>query len=273
MMNNHLQSLLKRHQQKRQMPSPNEVESFINHLIALIIPAFSDAIIKDLEHLELSINSNKKELWKILSHWEKEMNNDIEEQVNIYYRSLPTIDYLLMKDAEAILSGDPAAQSIDEVLSTYPGFYAICIYRLAHQLYLQKIPFLPRMLAEFAHGKTGIDIHPGAEIGKHFFIDHGTGIVIGETSKIGNHVKIYQGVTLGAMSVKKEMAETKRHPTIKDHVIIYAGATILGGNTTIGEYSIIGGNAWITENIEPYTSVYHQPSLTYKKKNNNGNTH
>lgn len=272
MMKNYLQTLLKRHQQKRHMPSPNEVETFIKSLLSLMIPAFSDAMIREMDALEKCIESNRKDFESILSHWKEDITGDIEEHINIYYRSLPTIDYLLMKDASAILAGDPAAQSIDEVLSTYPGFFAICIYRLAHQLHLQKIPFLPRMMSEYAHSKTGIDIHPGAEIGKYFFIDHGTGIVIGETTRIGNHVKIYQGVTLGALSVKKEMAETKRHPTIKDHVVIYAGATILGGDTIIGEHATIGGNAWVTQSIEPYMAVFNEPKLTFKKKNGHGNT-
>jgi serine O-acetyltransferase len=129
------------------------------------------------------------------------------------------------------------------------------------------------MLTEYAHSKTGIDIHPGAEIGQYFFIDHGTGIVIGETTSIGNHVKLYQGVTLGALSVKKEMADTKRHPTIKDYVVIYAGATILGGDTTIGEHTTIGGNVWVTHSIDPYVSVYNEPKLIFQKKNGHADTH
>lgn len=273
MINKFLQHLLTRHQQKRQFPSPIELENFIRGLLAILIPSLSDGMIHGVNELENAFEKNKKDLEKILAYWKDEMSVDIEEQINIYYSALPNIDNLLMKDASAILKGDPAAESIDEVLSTYPGFFAICIYRLAHQLHLQKIPLLPRMLTEYAHSKTGIDIHPGAEIGEHFFIDHGTGIVIGETTRIGNHVKLYQGVTLGALSVKKEMAETKRHPTIEDHVVIYAGATILGGDSIIGEHVTIGGNAWVTQSIEPYISVYNEHKLTFKKKIGHGNTH
>lgn len=273
MMNNFLQSLLIRHQQKRQMPCPNELENFIKGLTSLLLPAFSDCFIHDMSELNNAMGKSRRDFEKILLYWKDEMHLGIDEQINVYYRALPAIDNLLLTDASAILEGDPAANSIEEVLSTYPGFYAICIYRLAHQLYLQKIPFLPRMFSEFAHSKTGIDIHPGAEIGNSFFIDHGTGIVIGETTKIGNHVKMYQGVTLGALSVKKEMAKTKRHPTIKDNVVIYAGATILGGDTIIGKNVTIGGNAWITQSIEPYVAVYLEPKLNFKQKKEYGNTH
>ena len=268
-----MQIVLTRHRQKRQIPCPIELENFIKGLLSMLIPAFSDSMIHDMTELKIAFEKNKKDLEKILVYWKDEMTADIEEQINTYYRALPAIEDLLMKDASAILNGDPAANSIEEVLSTYPGFFAICIYRLAHQLHLQQIPLLPRMLTEYAHSKTGIDIHPAAEIGKHFFIDHGTGIVIGETTRIGNHVKLYQGVTLGALSVKKEMAETKRHPTIEDHVVIYAGATILGGDTIIGENVTIGGNAWVTHSIEPYFSVYNEHKLTFKKKNVHVNTH
>lgn len=145
------------------------------------------------------------------------------------------------------------------MIRAYPGFFAICHYRLAHALLDLETPLLPRIITEWAHSKTGIDIHPAAEIGEYFFIDHGTGIVIGESSNIGNHVKLYQGVTLGALSVDKNMAYTKRHPTVEDHVIIYSGATILGGETIIGHHSIIGGNVWLTKSIPPYSTVYHKP--------------
>src|SRR5205085_1384856 len=152
----------------------------------------------------------------------------------------------LMKDAASIAQHDPAATSAEEVVVAYPGFYAIAVYRLSHELYKLKVKTLPRLFTEYAHSKTGIDIHPGATIGEGFFIDHGTGIVIGETSIIGNNVKIYQGVTIGALLGSKESQKSKRHPTIQDDVIIYAGATILGGNTVIGTGSTIGGNVWLT---------------------------
>jgi serine O-acetyltransferase len=168
---------------------------------------------------------------------------------------------LLNNDIEATLEGDPAAKARSEVIRAYPGFYAICFYRIAHNLLKLDIELIPRIITEYAHSKTGIDIHPGAEIGEHFFIDHGTGIVIGETCIIGDHVKLYQGVTLGALSVDKSMAYVKRHPTVEDHVIIYSGATILGGETVIGNHSIIGGNVWLTKSIPPYSTVYHRPDI------------
>jgi serine O-acetyltransferase len=160
-----------------------------------------------------------------------------------------------------MVDGDPAATTDFEVVRTYPGFYALAFYRLAHGLHELKIPIIPRILTEYAHSKTGIDIHPGAKIGKHFFMDHGTGIVIGETCEIGERVKIYQGVTLGALSVDKSMASTKRHPTIEDGVVIYSGATILGGETIVGANSIIGGNVWLTKSVPAQTKIYHQENV------------
>ena len=149
---------------------------------------------------------------------------------------------------------------------SYPGFFAIAVYRFAHELYKNNIPLIPRIWTEFAHSKTGIDINPGAQIGEHFFIDHGTGIVIGETTVIGNHVKIYQGVTLGAHSVAKNLQNVKRHPTIEDGVVIYANATILGGETIIGKNALIGGNVWITESVAPNSVVFHKGQVTVKNK-------
>lgn len=191
----------------------------------------------------------------------------VKRQTAGLFDAIPVIYQQLLKDAAAIVAFDPAAESIEEVLVAYPGFFATAIYRVAHQLYLQGLPTLPRLFSEHAHSKTGIDIHPGAEIGASFFIDHGTGIVIGETTIIGNHVKIYQGVTLGALHVAKELAKNKRHPTIEDHVIIYSGATILGGNTTVGNNSIIGGNVWLTQSVEPSSVVYHKSEVVVRDKN------
>jgi serine O-acetyltransferase len=167
----------------------------------------------------------------------------------------------LNDDANAFLEFDPAAFSIEEIITSYPGFYAIAVYRISHRLYQLGIPVLPRMISEYAHSQTGIDIHPGATIGDKFFIDHGTGVVIGETCVIGNNVKIYQGVTLGALSVKKTESNTKRHPTIEENVTIYSGSTILGGNTVVGHDSIIGGNVWLTHSVEPFSLVYHKSEI------------
>ncbi|QKG58938.1 serine acetyltransferase [Hymenobacter sp. BRD128] len=177
------------------------------------------------------------------------------------FNGLPTLREALLRDAEATLAADPAAQSISEILTTYPGFYATALHRLAHALHQRGVPRLPRLLSEYAHQRTGIDIHPGARIGAAFCIDHGTGIVIGETAEIGAHVQIYQGVTLGALSVAKALQGLKRHPTIEDHVVIYANATILGGSTVIGTYSIIGGNVWLTESVPSHSRVYHRAQL------------
>lgn len=172
----------------------------------------------------------------------------------------------LEDDLKAVFEFDPAAKSRAEVLIAYPGFFAITVYRLAHELWKNKVPLLPRMMSEYVHSKAGIDIHPGAEIGERFFIDHGTGVVIGETSVIGNDVKIYQGVTLGALSVSKAEASVKRHPTIGNNVTIYANATILGGGTVIGDGSIIGGNVWVTHSIPPNSMVYHKSEVSIKTR-------
>ncbi len=177
-----------------------------------------------------------------------------------YVRQLPEIKRLLLKDIEALYEGDPAATCPEEVLICYPGFYAISIYRLAHGLFRLNAPLIPRIMTEFAHEKTGIDIHPGATIGEYFFIDHGTGIVIGETTVIGDHVKLYQGVTLGAKSFELDehgnpVKRIKRHPNIGNHVVIYANATILGGDTAVGDHCVIGGNTWLTHSVPAGSTV------------------
>lgn len=191
-----------------------------------------------------------------------------EEITGRFVKRLPEIQKMLLKDVQAGFDGDPAAKSKEEIIFSYPGFYAIYVYRIAHELYLEKVPFIPRIMSEFAHGKTGIDINPGATIGEYFFIDHGTGVVIGETTKIGNNVKIYQGVTLGALSTRmgQQFADVKRHPTIEDNVTIYSNSSVLGGETVIGENTIIGGNTFITESIPANTKVSAKsPELVIKK--------
>lgn len=178
-----------------------------------------------------------------------------------FFNSLHEIHSQLLEDVDAIFKGDPAAKSKSEVIRTYPGFYAVAAYRIAHSLDRLGVQDIPRIITEHAHSKTGIDIHPSANIGRHFCIDHGTGIVIGETTDIGNYVKIYQGVTLGALSVNKIDGGRKRHPTIEDHVIIYAGASILGGETIVGRNSVIGGNVWITKSVPPNSKIYYQSKI------------
>ena len=182
---------------------------------------------------------------------------------------LPDLREYLEYDIEAAYEGDPAARNKSEVIISYPGVYAVMVYRLAHELHLLSVPIIPRMMTEYAHGVTGIDIHPGATIGKHFFMDHGTGIVIGETTIIGDHVKVYQGVTLGALSTSggRQLKHVKRHPTICDHVTIYSGASIFGGETVIGENAVIGGNAFVVKSIPSQTRVsIRNPELLYKNR-------
>lgn len=183
---------------------------------------------------------------------------------------LPAIREMLSTDVQAAYDGDPACRSLCEVILCYPGLQAITVYRVAHELYRLGIPLLPRMMAEWVHGETGIDIHPGAKIGRHFFIDHGTGVVIGQTCVIGEHVKIYQGVTLGAISFPTDnhgalVRDTKRHPTIQDNVVIYANATVLGGRTTVGHDSVIGSSVWLTRSVDPFTTIImEKPKLHLK---------
>lgn len=186
-----------------------------------------------------------------------------EQAIGKLVQSLPAIQSVLQTDILAAYEGDPAARSSMEVVMSYPGVYAVIVHRIAHLLYGEGVPLIPRIMSEHAHSLTGIDIHPGATIGEGFFIDHGTGVVIGETCVIGDHVKLYQGVTLGALSFERDekgrlVKGIKRHPNVEDHVVIYAGATILGGKTTIGAHSVIGGNVWLTHSIPPRAKVYNQ---------------
>jgi len=204
-----------------------------------------------------------------------ELINDVLEDtektnahVALFFVALESIHTRLEGDLDAVFNFDPAAKTKSEVLLAYPGFFAIAVYRVSHHLWNSGIPVLPRLISEYVHSKTGIDIHPGATIGERFFIDHGTGIVIGETAIIGNDVKIYQGVTLGALNVSKDLAEEKRHPTIGNDVIIYANATILGGNTLIGNGAVIGGNVWITNSIPDDSLVYHKSEIVIKNISN-----
>lgn len=217
----------------------------------------------DINNIEQRLNDFKTEFKQLLCSVTEE-NNLVKTEV--FFESFPKIYNTLENDAKTILNNDPAAKSVEEVMFSYPGFFAIAVFRFAHELYKNGIPLIPRIWTEFAHSKTGIDINPGAEIGENFFIDHGTGIVIGETTIIGNNVKIYQGVTLGAHFVAKNLQNLKRHPTIKDGVVIYANATILGGDTIIGENALIGGNVWITESVAANSVVFHKGQVTVKNK-------
>ena len=199
-----------------------------------------------------------------------EIDRKAEEACANFIRKLPYIQSMLTKDVEAGFYGDPAAKSREDIIFSYPGLLAIYVYRIAHEFYIQDVPLIPRIMTEYVHGRTGIDINSGATIGEYFFIDHGTGIVIGETTEIGNNVKLYQGVTLGALSTRQgqKLRDTKRHPTIKDNVTIYSGATVLGGDTVIGEGVIIGGGAFITQSVPAYAKVMvKNPELIINNKN------
>ncbi|MDD6072231.1 MAG: serine acetyltransferase [Clostridiales bacterium] len=204
-----------------------------------------------------------------------DIQDEAERICCVFFQTIPTIQDYLLLDVKAGYDGDPAADSMEQIIYSYPGFYAIFVYRLAHELYKLKVPFIPRVMTEHAHSKTGIDINAGAEIGKHFFMDHGTGIVIGETTVIGEYVKLYQGVTLGALSTRggQHLAGVKRHPTIEDRVTIYSNATILGGETVIGSDSVIGGGAFITSSIPKCTRVsVTPPELAIKNSSNTTTT-
>jgi serine O-acetyltransferase len=245
----------------RQVLDANQLEYAIGVEVTRLFETLSEAI-------ALSIRHDCQRYQLVCTHCQERGQREAVR----FLEHLPEIRRILTTDVQAAYDGDPAAKTIDEVIISYPGLLAITIHRIAHQLWLQEIPLLPRMMSEHGHSITGIDIHPGATIGESFFIDHGTGVVIGETTEIGKRVRIYQGVTLGALSLPKEEVEQlrheKRHPTIEDDVTIYAGATILGGETVIGAGSVIGGSVWITSSVPPGTKVFlAPPKLVYKNAN------
>ena len=259
-------------------PNRQNVVSVLQDLQSLILPGFKAA--EDIEPLNIRFITGQKvnniiakltrEIQKSLIYTISKVkgNSDNIENSHCFklaertsialIEEIPELRRKIQLDTIAAYNGDPAAHSKEEVILSYPGLEAIVIHRIANFLYKNGIPIIPRIMSEHVHGKTGIDIHPGATIGESFFIDHGTGVVIGETCVIGKNVKIYQGVTLGALSVKKELQDKKRHPTIEDNVTIYAGATILGGDTVIGKGCIIGGNTWVTQSVEEGTVITQQ---------------
>lgn len=272
------------------IPSKTEIIKILNILQDILFPGFFGR--QELSHstLEYHIGNEIMIAFDLLSaqisrsiqHECRRMDSlcvqciqkGREESV-IFIESLPKLRELLAKDVRAHFDGDPASKSLDEIVFCYPGLYAIFVYRVAHELFVRNIPLMPRIMSEHAHSQTGIDIHPGAEIGTDFFIDHGTGVVIGETTTIGNRVRIYQGVTLGALSVPRGseggdyLRGRKRHPTIEDDVTIYAQATILGGDTVIGSHSVIGGNVWLTSSVPPDATVLIEtPRHVIKEFNN-----
>ncbi len=260
-----LEQLKKRHQAAaaNAYPSSEQVWAFCRDLVNWLFPEHTGRVMNDvqLEQYGLQLEA---QLTALLQNMGSRLPQDAATTSRQFMELVPGIYSDLTRDAEAILQGDPAATCLYEVIRAYPGFYAIAAYRVAHGLHTLEVPLLPRVITEFAHAKTGIDIHPAAVIAPYFCIDHGSGVVIGETTVIGQHVKIYQGVTLGALSIDKTMAQNKRHPTIEDHVVIYAGATILGGDTIIGHHSIIGGNVWLIKSTEPYSRIYYKADGSIK---------
>jgi len=239
----------------------SKTEEFTNELFHILF----DSKISVSENID-TLASSFYEITELLQENEKCILNSLWKKFLV---KLPNLLKQLNKDATCIYEHDPAANSVEEVILAYPGFFAISVYRLSHELHGLNMPLVPRMMSEYAHRLTGIDIHPGAEIGSPFFIDHGTGIVIGESAIIKNSVKLYQGVTLGALQVSKDMQNSKRHPTVENNVTIYAGSTILGGDTVIGANSTIGGNVWLTASVPENSIVYQQTKTKLKTKNGN----
>lgn len=252
-------------------PDKNEVTAILKNLLCIVYPGFYRDKVFKIYHVDHTVSTLiedvifhlNKQIMVVMRHSgacrndEKKLEEYAQTTSVSFMKKIPKVREYLETDLQAAYDGDPAAKNKDEIILSYPGIFAITIFRLAHELFLLGVPLLPRMMTEYAHNKTGIDIHPGATIGKYFFIDHGTGIVIGETTEIGEHVKLYQGVTLGALSTRggQNLRGKKRHPTIKDHVTIYSGASILGGDTVIEEGVVIGGNAFITSSIRKGTKV------------------
>lgn len=256
-----LQRLYHSHQACPTCPSPAEVAAFFNNLLGTLFADYTQLSFASEAAFEEHVNGLQAELDRIVRFNPHRGQVDAGAISGQFFDALPRIFEKLNEDVIAMYEGDPAAKSKSEVIQTYPGFYAIAAYRIAHELHLLGVKGIPRVITEHAHSKTGIDIHPSATIGDHFCIDHGTGVVIGETAVIGNHVKIYQGVTLGALSVSKDDASRKRHPTLEDHVVVYAGATILGGETVIGHHSVVGGNVWLTRSVPANSKIYYQAKM------------
>ncbi len=245
------------------VPSMIDTHRFIDDLMILLFPIKGTRKI-DLRETEIRLERMRLRMKELLIPLTKEIKDSPENIAKQFFDELPVVYKNLLEDADSFVQSDPAARCIEEVILCYPGYSCLVVHRLAHVLYKLGVPVLPRVMSEYVHGTTGIDIHPGAVIGKNFFIDHGTGIVIGETAEVGNNVKMYQGVTLGALYVEKKLSDTKRHPTIEDNVIIYAGSTILGGKTVVGHDTVIGGNVWLTESVMPHSVVYRQHKAIIK---------
>jgi serine O-acetyltransferase len=263
-MNSLVSKIYLTHQECSDCPSPKVVQQFFEELLGLLFPEYAVQKAKSEEEVTARLTLLREQLNHILTRNKHLHTSSGDALAGEFFGRLEQVFDWVHQDVEAMFEGDPAAKSKTEILRSYPGFYAIAAYRIANLLHQLGVKLIPRMITEIAHSRTGIDIHPGATIGQFFCIDHGTGVVIGETTVIGNRVKIYQGVTLGALSVDKADADTKRHPTIQDGVIIYAGATILGGKTVIGQNSVIGGNVWLTKSVPPHSKVYYQTQIHHE---------
>ena len=252
----------------RCLPSRDEIISIVKELRGIVFPGFygNDTCAREFPEYYVGFRLNElfdrlcRQICIAFEYFSETGEGEEKhagEVTSRFFENLPHIQELLLKDVQAAFDGDPAAKSKEEIIFSYPGLFAIYVYRLAHVLYLEKVPFIPRIMTEHAHSRTGIDINPGAQIGEYFFIDHGTGVVIGETTKIGNNVKLYQGVTLGALSTRmgQALSNVKRHPTIEDNVTIYSNSTVLGGTTVIGANSVVAGNTFIIESVPAGTKV------------------
>ena len=267
------------------LPNKSVTIEILEGLRGILFPGYYGTSGLCWENVQYFIGSKIDELFiKLSTEVSKSIKHECKEEGHVcikcqdraeqcavhFFETIPELRELLADDIQAAYDGDPAAKSLDEIIFSYPGILAITTYRIAHEIHRQGIPLIPRIMTEYAHGITGIDIHPGAVVGRNFFIDHGTGVVIGETCEIGDRVKIYQGVTLGALSFPKDSSGElvrgrKRHPTIENDVTIYAGATILGGETVVGKGSVVGGNVWLVESVPPGMKVtIEKPELQYK---------
>lgn len=250
----------------REVPSQVATRKFVDDLTNLMFPIRANKSIS-LKEIDLHWDNLQRDFINIVTPLCKGQTDcDCNKLAESFFSEIPLIYTRLMQDANMYSHCDPASHCTEEVILCYPGFYAVMVYRISNVIQRLGVPVLPRVISEYAHSQTGIDIHPGATIGADFYIDHGTGIVIGETTVIGKNVKIYQGVTLGATFVDHELKGNRRHPTIEDNVIIYAGSTILGGDTVIGHNTVIGGNVWLTESVPAYSTVYHRPEIVIKDK-------
>jgi len=265
------------------LPSRTAVTDIIARVEELVFPGFSrdlaldSATLPHATHLKLAqlavdvegqVAKNLAFDARTQAHAKDDaaLAREARERTADFLHALPAMRQTLLKDVTALYDGDPAVQTKDEVILAYPGLHAVLVHRVAHHFWNQGTRLIARIMSEDVHGKTGIDIHPGATIGEHFYIDHGTGVVVGETTVIGDHVKLYQGVSLGALSVSRRKQGQKRHPTIEDHVTIYAGATILGGDTVVGHHSVVGGNVWVIRSVAPYSIVENDPNIRIRAK-------